>query len=159
MMRLTLLTSPTSDDANQVPDPLTDRGRHTCFYSLVPHRQTWLKARIVHQGWQYNTPLMTRPVRRQEGKLPNEFSCLRVSPPGLVLTAFKEALDGRGHIVRLYEPYGRKVRATLRCSTPIRRAERCNMLEEKAGSLRVQDGAVSGFEVLGRQTVSLRIFY
>ena len=157
VMRLTLLASPTSDDPNQVPDPLTDRGQHECFYSLVPHQGTWRSARIVHQGWQYNTPLIARPVPRQEGSLPTRFSCLSVSSRGLVLTAFKEALDGKGHIVRMYEPYGRTVRASLGRFTPIRRAEQCNLLEEKLASLPVKNGEVTGLEVRGRQTVSLRI--
>src|SRR3712207_7430615 len=50
--------------------------------------------------------------------------------------------DGRGMILRLYEPHGARGPATLRFASEIERAETVNLLEEPEGSVEVRGDEV-----------------
>jgi alpha-mannosidase len=53
------------------------------------------------------------------------------------------AEEGDSAILRLYEPPGARGECTLRFGRPIERVERVNFLEEAAGPVELQGGAVS----------------
>jgi alpha-mannosidase len=70
----------------------------------------------------------------------------------LALGSLKRAEDGRGVILRLYEPHGARGPATLRFSLHLRGAERVDLLEEQEGTVEVRGDEilldVRPFEVL-----------
>ena len=54
---------------------------------------------------------------------------------GLVLDTVKPAEDGDGFVVRLFDPYGQRGRATLNTKAPFKAVCRSNILEDECGPL------------------------
>ena len=63
------------------------------------------------QAHAFAAPLRGVATSRSPGSLPPRLSFLRAEPSGFVLTAVKQAEEGEGAIVRLYECEGRDARA------------------------------------------------
>jgi alpha-mannosidase len=65
-----------------------------------------------------------------------------VDAPNVVIETVKQAEDGRGLVVRLYESQRRRGEVTLRAGFPVARAWRTNLLEEAAFELPVDGDRV-----------------
>ncbi|MDQ5819079.1 MAG: glycosyl hydrolase-related protein, partial [Actinomycetota bacterium] len=134
------------------PDPLADEGEHRFTYALFPHPGDWTEAGVVGEASALNSPLITVDAAPGGGARPAEFGFLEGESLELELGALKLAEDGRGMILRLYEPHGARGTATLRFAPGIVKAERVNLLEEPEGAVEVRDGEilvdVDPFEVL-----------
>jgi alpha-mannosidase len=129
------------------PDPLADEGGHRFTYSLFPHPGDWTEAGVAREAFSLNSPLIVA-----DGGLPSEYGLVAAEGVELALGSLKRSEDGRGVILRLYEPHGARGPATLRFAFPIRRAERVNLLEEPEGTVEARDNeillSVRPFEVL-----------
>src|SRR3712207_6922388 len=55
----------------------------------------------------------------------------------LALGSLRRVEDGRGAILRFYEPHGARGRSVLRFALPVRRGERTNLVEEDRESPRL----------------------
>ncbi|HZC85182.1 MAG TPA: glycoside hydrolase family 38 C-terminal domain-containing protein, partial [Rubrobacter sp.] len=130
------------------PDPLADEGEHRFTYSLFPHPGDWTEVGVTREAFALNSPLI---VAMTEGA-PSEYGFVVVEGVELALGSLKRAEDGRGVIVRLYEPHGARGPATLRFASGVGRAERLNLLEEPEGTVEVRGDEVlldvRPFEVL-----------
>ncbi len=155
-IRLSLLTSPSSPDPSSVPHPLVDRGRHEIFYSLYPHIGTWQQARVAHRGYEFNFPLFSFPVEEVPRNTPVGRPLISLGDDDLILTAFKPAYGGNGHILRFYEPYGRDTAAAISAWKPIRRATSCNFLEDDLRPVPVRNGTIV-LEVKPYEVITLRL--
>lgn len=94
--------------------PYQDQGWQECRWALVPHAGPWQAAGVVQAAHGFNTPLPFVREYVHPGTLPPQHSFLSVSPADtLVVTAFKQAEDGDGVVLRLYEPHGRPASATV----------------------------------------------
>jgi alpha-mannosidase len=130
------------------PDPLADEGEHRFTYSLFPHPGNWTKAGVSREAHSLNSPL----VVTIDGTEPAEYGHLEAEGVELALGALKPAEDGRGEVLRLYEPHGARGECTLRFVRPPETMRRANLLEEPEGKVEVSDGsvrlAVRPFEVV-----------
>jgi alpha-mannosidase len=122
------------------PDPFADEGEHRFTYSLFPHPGDWTAAGVVREAFALNAPLF--PVMAQEDALPQEFSLVEAEGLELALGSLKMAEQGRGVILRLYEPHGARGESTLRFARCPKRVERVNLLEESEGPVEVHQDAV-----------------
>ena len=130
------------------PDPLADEGEHRFTYSLFPHPGDWTEVGVTREAFALNSPLI---VAMTEGA-PSEYGFVVVEGVELALGSLKRAEDGRGVILRLYEPHGARGPATLRFASGVGRAGRVNLLEEPEGMVEVRGDEVlldvRPFEVL-----------
>jgi alpha-mannosidase len=160
VIRLTLLRSPTE------PDPDADLGKHRFIYSLLPHWGTWDEF-TVSQAYALNDPLIvwaaTRGRTRDKGPsteseaLPiRDPSFLWVDPANVVIETIKQAEDGRGLIVRLYESQRRRGDYTLAAGFPLAEAWRTNLLEEDQERLEVEEHGLRS-SIRPYQIVTLRL--
>ena len=154
-MRLTLLKSGNN------PNPHADREEHRFTYALLPHAGTWRQADTVRQACSLNQPLIARPLgQSQTGSLPARNSFFVVDADHVLLETVKQAEDGRGIIVRLYEYMNRRGPVTLRCSMPVKQVEACNLLEEPCDeSVRQLDDRQIRFAIKPYEIRSLRIVF
>jgi alpha-mannosidase len=129
MMRLSLLRSP------KWPDPTADRGKHTIHYSLFPHAGRWETSRVLQRGYEVNAPLLTFGVESHTGTLPARHSFLSVSPPTIVLTTVKEAMNEKGWILQWYEGIGRSTDAVVHFAAKPKRVIRSNIMEEDGAEI------------------------
>jgi alpha-mannosidase len=127
LMRLTLLRSPI------YPDPHADQGEHIFVYSLYPHRYDWRYGGTVQEAYSINQPL--HYVVKEEGNLgsglPRILSLVNMDATNVILEVLKEAEDGQGLIIRLFETYGQRGSVHLEFASPIKYAEECDLLERR----------------------------
>jgi alpha-mannosidase len=125
-MRLTIHTSP------NWPDPLADRGKHICTYSIYPHSGGWQEAGTSRQAQQLNLPLVGRWLDVfGTGALPNRKSFLTAEEENVDLTCLKVSEDGDGLVLRFVETSGRYAEMTVDMPTRIRSALEVDLLERE----------------------------
>jgi alpha-mannosidase len=120
------------------PDPLADEGEHRFTYSLLPHPGDWTEAGVTREAHSLNSPLI---VTNGAAELAG-YGLLEAEGVELALGALKPVEDGRGEILRLYEPHGARGECILRFARRPESVQRTNLLEEPEGTVEVREGAV-----------------
>lgn len=120
------------------PNQNADVEMHTFTYAIYPHAGTWQEAGTVREAYNLNQPAYA--VRGgQPGK---QFSYASVSPANVVLETVKQAEDGSGVILRLYECENARTHTELTVPAGVTAAYSTNLLEEIEEELPVVDGKV-----------------
>jgi alpha-mannosidase len=150
-IRLTLLRSPTH------PDPEADQGLHQFTYSLLPHAGRW-GAETIQQAYALNDSLRVYASQSEPtGAAPSSLNSLvSVDRPNVVIETVKQAEDGSGLIVRLYECMRQRGEVTLRCGVGITAVSTTNLLEENETEL-THNGTRVTFPIKPYEIVTLRI--
>jgi len=130
ILRLTLLRGTT------FPDPEADRGRHAFTYALFPHAGGWSDAETVNRAWELNVPARAFLTCAQPAHLQ---SFLMLDGVPVIVEALKPAEDGRGFILRLYEPHGGRGTVTIHLLFPVQNVTACNLVEEDGAEISVCD--------------------
>jgi alpha-mannosidase len=148
VLRLTLLRSTT------YPDPEADRGTHEFTYSLLPHAGGWVEGETVRRALELNVPVRTAPIVAAE----KPRSYLSVSGVSTIVEALKPAVDGRGLILRLYEPHGARGEVAIGTAPVmgISRVVDCNLVEEDGEPVFTESG-VFRFEIKPFQIRTFRL--
>ncbi|MDR1146621.1 MAG: alpha-mannosidase [Verrucomicrobiales bacterium] len=136
-LRLSLLRAPSA------PDPLADRGEHEFTYALLPHAGDIVSGRVVEEAYNLNVPLTVSALPKQKGALPASRSFFSIDRPGIVIEAVKNAEDGSGIIVRLYEAHGTRGPLTLTTTLPFTKAVTTDLLERTTGKVPFHDGQLT----------------
>lgn len=110
-------------------------GQHEFDYALVPHTGTWQseEAFVLREAQMFNTPIHTRAIvtEQHEGQLPAQVAFVEVEPRELVVSAIKRSNDGRGLVVRVYNPLSSTVNAKIQPGVAFVQAYMTNLLEER----------------------------
>ena len=152
VMRISLLRSPT------MPDPEADQGEHQFTYSLLPHAGGWDMATVA-EAYALNDPLLlheTKDGGKQKPAASVAPCLLSVDRTNIVVETVKQAEDGQGLIVRLYECRRQRGQVTLTTSFELGGAWRTNLLEEAQAVLPVGHRQVSLY-VKPYEIVTLRL--
>lgn len=150
VMRLTLLKCGT------YPDPEADKCKHTFTYSLYPHAGDFRAAGTIQQAYLLNQPMTAYRVPKQNGALPDRFSLLSVDRRNIIIETVKKAEDSGAVIVRLYEAYNQRSTVTLTAGFDVQKASICDLLENEAESLTVEDNKIT-FPVKPFEIVTLKL--
>jgi alpha-mannosidase len=137
LLDLALLRSPS------YPDPGADRGRHEFTYALYPHPGDHASGGVARAGYALNMPLRVMAGAPGGGRLPLRRSWLRPAAANVVVETVKQAEDGRGLVVRLYEAAGAATRTVLQCGFPLAAAEAIDLIEEHPAPLACEDSALA----------------
>lgn len=120
------------------PNPNTDVELHRFTYALYPHGETWKQAGTVREGYKLN-----QPAYAVAGGTPGkQDSYAAVDAANVILETVKQAEDGNGTILRLYESENARTKTTLTLPAGVTRAYETNLLEEIETELPVENGAV-----------------
>ncbi|HII4512974.1 alpha-mannosidase [Clostridium perfringens] len=122
-MRLTLLKSGTH------PWTETDQEEHFFTYSIYPHRGTWKEAHTVQKAYELNQPLYTKVCEKHEGILEDALGLVKVNKDNIMIEVIKKAEDTDHLIIRMYEFFNSRTKATLKFSREIEEAFECNLME------------------------------
>ena len=128
-MALTLIKSGTE------PNPVADKEEHDFTYAIYPHAEGWRTAATMDEAYKLNQPL-TALTGTQGGK---NFSYASVAHRNVVLETIKQAEDGDGVVIRMYESENSLTKTKLTVNTAFEKAYICNLLEETES-----EAAVSG---------------
>jgi hypothetical protein len=115
-------------------------------YALVPHNGTWEaeEALVLREAQLFNTHVTTRAIvsEQHEGQLPSKATLVEVEPRELVVSAIKRSNNGKGFVVRVYNPLKHTVHASIRPGIAFTQAFVANLLEEHMEALVTNDQAV-----------------
>ncbi|MFW6097132.1 MAG: glycosyl hydrolase-related protein [Chloroflexota bacterium] len=164
VLRLTLIKSAVR------PDALADKGYHRYTYSLLPHAGDWREGGVVREGYELNNGLIgdwgleIGDWGLENGELETGdlgFSLVGVDVRHVVVSAVKEAEDGDGVIVRVYECEQRRRRdVTLTFGAPLAGIEACNLLEERVEDRTLQqEGNRATFALDPYEIKSFRVWF
>jgi len=151
VMQLSLLRSPTD------PNPEADQGKHSFTYSLYLHEGTLRESDTVEKSYMLNIPMIALEASGDSDAIPAEFSLVSLNSDHVACETVKEAEDGNGTVIRVYEY--KNIRGKVRLTTALgfEKAYLCDMLENEICELPVVDGKIvcdiKGFEIL---TVKLK---
>lgn len=147
VIRITLLRSPT------MPDPLADFGEHRFRYSLYPHTGSW-NEETQREAYLLNDPIIVyrskvekpalSPSKGQMSGRPISSlqSLISTSSPNVIIETIKQAEDGDGIIVRLYESQRKRGPVQVRFGCAVESAWRTNLLEENEFALSVESDSI-----------------
>ena len=134
------------------PNPTTDQEEHVFTYALYPHAETWRGAETVAQAYFLNQPACAVPG----GEAGTEFSLASVDAKNVIVETIKQAEDGDGVIVRLYECENARTQAALTWNRPVASVRECNLLEEPQAELAARGNQIP-FTILPYEIKTFRI--
>ena len=121
------------------PNPVADQEEHVFTYALYPHAGTWRDAGTVRESYFLNQPVRAVPSGQPGGA----YSLASVEQPNVVLETVKQAENGEGVVLRLYESENARTKTVLRLPDGFSgKAYSCNLLEEIEEELPVENGKV-----------------
>lgn len=139
------------------PNPEADQGSHVFTYSLLPHEGDFREAGTIREAYSLNQPLMAVPTDGC-GQLPGCFSLISCDQPGVIIETVKQAEDGDGIIVRMYEAFDRRVRANLTVGLPFSQVTVCDLMEQPLADAEINvSGQTITIPVKNFEIVTLRI--
>ena len=126
-LRLTLMRS--AGD----PDIYPNLGKFNISYSLYPHEGDW-KNGVWAEGDNFNIPVYAAEppslaLGEDHATRPEENSFLSIDAPGVVLSGFKPAEDGKEMIIRIAEIEGKATTALIKLPVNVTSARRLNIIE------------------------------
>ncbi len=131
VLRISLLRAPTH------PDPDADQGEQRFTYSLYPHGTAAGLFEVAQRAYALNNPLLLRPANGGTIRPLNPL----VSASGFaIIETVKQAKDGGGLIVRLYQSQRQREWVTLQVGVPLQSAYITNLLEENQAEVVVEHG-------------------
>ncbi len=113
------------------PNKTADQERHFFTYSLYPHAGTWAEAGTAREAACLNQPVYAVPDAA-EGL---EYSMFRVGAENLMADTVKQAEDGDGVILRLYEYQNRRGKTAASFAGRIARVAECDLMENDLAEL------------------------
>ena len=151
VMRLTALKGA------MFPDPDADLGEHRFTYSLLPHTGDWRNG-TVPAAYGLNNPLIVHQVRgKPEGASEaDRASLVHVDASQIIIETVKQAEDGDGLVVRMYEHERTQQVFDLGAGFPLAEACSCNLLEENGEQLDVAEGRAT-MQARPYQIVTVRL--
>ncbi|KAG2194972.1 hypothetical protein INT47_002828 [Mucor saturninus] len=134
-LRLSLLRAPKAPDSN------CDVGHHSFKYAIYPHEHHFLQSDVVREGYNFNSPLLTRLVQQDKiERVKFSFPKFHIeNASNVVLDTIKRAEDTNDVVIRLYEAYGGHARAKLMSSRIIKKMVKCNILEDEQEVITIID--------------------
>ncbi|OQD80795.1 hypothetical protein PENANT_c031G03339 [Penicillium antarcticum] len=161
LMRLSLLRAP------KAPDAHADMGRHNIRYAILPHAGP-LDDRTIRAGFNFNNPLVVEQAGPKASAAAAIFKAVSVKgAPSLILDVVKRGEDdedvardggptrpGKSVILRIYESLGGKARGSIVTSLPVKKAWKCNILEDDEELLELKKTA----DRAGSVDIELRAF-
>ncbi len=128
-LRLTLLRSPRYphpvDPWHQTDPEYTDVGEHSFTYAFQPFVGDWRSANVVGEARSFNVPVVVTPGHPNKN-FPSLFS---ISKSNIALSSVKQAEDGHGIVVRMYEATGTATDVTVQLGRKPASAIETDLLE------------------------------
>lgn len=135
-LRLTLVRS------GYDPDSISDVGQHEIGYSLYAHPGDWRSAGVVRQAAGYNQPLIGREIVEQQAAVQDVWQPDIAGGFNVIPACLKQAYDGSGRVLRLYEGCGQTAEIDLRGFPSGSRVWEMSVTEDKLSEYPITDGRV-----------------
>jgi len=128
-------------------------GKWTYDYAIIPHHGNWREA--YQQAYAFETPLRASETGLHGGEIPSQGSFISHSPAEFVISAIKEAENGKGWIVRGYNISPETIQLNLMPMRQFTNSMQVNLAEEEITALSAgEDGSIM-ISVSGHEIVSI----
>lgn len=119
-------------------------GRQVFRYAVMPHAGDWAAGGVWQAAERFNLKLLACQIGPSDcGSQPTDRSFLELKPESLHVSAIKRSENGKGWVVRLFNPLARTVRGRLRLNggrtgptrspSPVEREQAANALPKPQG--------------------------
>ena len=125
------------------PNTDADREHHSFTYSIYPHRGSFREAGTIDRAYLLNNPMQCILKEQPSGNLPAVYSDLTIDSPNVIAEVVKNAENGEGTVVRLYEAFNRRTEVTVQFGYPVKQVFECSMLEEKQEEIPVSGNGIT----------------
>jgi len=152
VMRISLLRSPTN------PDHHADEGKHKFTYSLLPHKGRWALDTVT-QAYSLNDPVIVyKPEKKSASADKDKINCpiVKTGSDNVVIETIKQAQDGKGLIVRLYENFRQRGPVTINAGFKLKKVYKTNLLENNKQEIPVKNDSVKLY-VKPYEIINLRL--
>ena len=149
IMRITLLRSPT------MPDPNADQGTHTFAYSLLPHSGP-VGTETIAAAYALNNPLIVHQSDNISNTPADIKPFVSADNENVIIETVKQAQDGNGIIVRLYEANRTRGSVTLTTGFDIKSCSITDLHEQDQQQLEPTANTVS-LKIKPFEIITLRI--
>lgn len=114
------------------PNRTADQEEHVMVYSLYPHGEGFRDGGTIQESYKLNVPVyMKAGAAAQES-----YSFVSVDKRNVILEAVKQAEDGSGVILRIYESENARTKAHVTVNlSEVERIAECNLMEEEEHEL------------------------
>ncbi len=133
-MGLTLIKAGTYPNAN------ADIGEHEFTYSIYPHSGRWMEAQTVEMAYDLNVPMLAVVSDRQalceDGN--GEWGFLTVKDKNCFVEMIKQAEDGNGYILRVYENQNKRTNTEYRLAVAPKAVRECDLLEQDLHEISIE---------------------
>jgi len=130
---------------------------YTFHYAIIPHPGTWQSA--IDEAHAFHAPMRAVSTGSHGGALAESGAFVRVEPASLVVSAVKQAEDGRDLIVRLWNASPARCEGEIQLWRSAARVSRCNLDESEIAPLELVGGRNVRFPAQGNEAVTLRISF
>ena len=125
------------------PYPEADIGEHHFTYSLYPHAGRVEDCAVEALSYEMNKPMLAMELGKQKGSLPETFSLVSVDKANVIVETVKQAEDGSGTVVRMYESTNSKTACRVSIGIPVERVSVCDLQENELETLPVENSSVT----------------
>ena len=134
----------------QYPNPYADIGFHEFTYSIYPHSDGFRQGGTIKEAYKLNRPL---EITKASGKgtLPAYYSLIECDCDNIIIETVKEAYNGNGIIIRLYDAWNKKTKPELKFGFKAKNISVCDMLENPLFSVGYGNSvklSVDNFEIV-----------
>ena len=121
----------------QLPDMMLAQaqGAHDFTYRIYPHAGDWVEGGVMAEADAFCAPMEVAQAGAHAGDQPKSKGFLEVSPANLAVSALKQAEDGNGWILRLFNPTEKPIEGTIRLEEGIASASLVRLDEQEAEKL------------------------
>lgn len=114
-------------------------------YALYPHTGDWDAGQVLQKAYDHKALFVAlQGVTSAGGELPSTGSFFTISPADkLMVSAIKQADEGKGIIVRLWNTSGKSFQATVATTLPVKSATSLRLDETPLAKLPVKAGKIS----------------
>jgi len=138
------------------PDPEADLGMHEFAFSLLPHANQW-DEKTIAAAYALNDPLIVNVPDEKSVLKADPLNLVSVDQPNIVIETSKQAEDGCGVIVRMYESQRMRGKAVLGAGFKVQAAWMVNLIEENQEQVLVTEKHNISFDFHPYQIITLRL--
>jgi alpha-mannosidase len=117
-------------------------GERVFEYAIYVHEGDWRNAGLSNKAAQYYAPARCVMSGRGKGKLPLKGSLFSINNANVVITCVKQAEDGNGLILRMFNPIDHKEDIVLNFGQKITSAILCNMDEREKNTIHIKNNTI-----------------
>jgi mannosylglycerate hydrolase len=104
-------------------------GKSSYRLAIYPHKVDWQDGEVYREALNFNNHLSLVQTGKANGELPSELSFMKVTPDELVFSTLKKSEDGKGFVLRVYNPTEKDVEGKVEFYNSISKVEHVTLEE------------------------------